>query len=421
MTNKTLKALAKRSKKASRKVALLSDEAKSRALKAAACALKDNEATLLTANREDIAFAKRQDYPPAFVDRLKLDSQRLASMVQAVEEIAELKDPVGEVVEEWISKDKIHIKKVRAPLGVIGMIYESRPNVTVESAALCLKAGNSVILRGGSEAVNSNAALAQVFSKAIASQGIPKDAVLFLEDTDRKNIYELARLDGWVDLIIARGSEEMVRDIKKRATVPVLGHGKGVCHVFVDKSAALSMAEEIAFNSKVQRPGVCNAMETLLVHRGIAQQFLPILGRRYGKAGVILKGDAAACKIFPAMRRATAKDWPAEYLDLILAVKVVDSVDQAVAHINRYGSGHTDSIVTQDVACAERFLKGVDSAAVFHNLSTRMHDGSVFGLGAEIGISTAKLHARGTMGVRELTSVKYVAEGSGQIRTRNLH
>lgn len=411
-----LRSLAKKSKEASRKMAILSNEAKSRALKAAAKALRDNEAEILEANRKDIALAQKKKYPPAFLDRLSLNSKGVADMSQALEDISGLKDPVGEVVEEWTGKDGIKIKRVRAPLGVIGMIYESRPNVTVESAALCLKAGNSVILRGGSEAVNSNAALAMIFVKAAASQGVPPDAVILIEDTDRKNIYELARMDELVDLIIARGSEEMVRDIKKHATVPVLGHGKGVCHVFVDKSAALDMAEEIAFNSKVQRPGVCNAMETLIVHRDIAKQFLSAVGRRYQKAGVILKGDEAARKIVPAMQKATEKDWPAEYLDLVLAVKVVDSVDQAVDHINRYGSGHTDSIVTQDPASAERFLKGVDSAAVFHNISTRMHDGRVFGLGAEIGISTAKLHARGTMGVRELTSVKYVAEGSGQIR-----
>lgn len=411
-----LLSLAKKSKEASRKMALLSNEAKSRALKAAAKAVRDNEVEILAANREDISLAQKKKYPPAFLDRLSLNSKRVAAMVQALDEIAVLKDPVGEVVEEWVTKDGVRIRRVRAPLGVVGMIYEARPNVTVESAALCLKAGNSVILRGGSEAINSNAVLAKIFAKAAASQGVPEDAALLIEDTDRKNIYELARMDEWVDLIIARGSEEMVRDIKKHSTVPVLGHGKGVCHVFVDKSAALPMAEEIAFNSKVQRPGVCNAMETLLVHRDIAQQFLPAIGRRYEKAGVVLKGDEAARKLVPHMQKATEKDWSAEYLDLVLAVKVVDSVDQAVDHINRYGSGHTDSIVTQDPASAERFLKGVDSAAVFHNISTRMHDGSVFGLGAEIGISTAKLHARGTMGVRELTSVKYVAEGSGQIR-----
>ena len=411
-----LLALAKKSKEASRKMALLPNDVKSRALKAAAKALRDNEAEILSANKKDVALAQKKKYLSAFLNRLTLDSKGVAAMGQALEEISALKDPVGEVVEEWTAKDGIKIKRVRAPLGVIGMIYESRPNVTVESAALCLKAGNSVILRGGSEAVNSNAALAQIFSKAIASQGVPSDAALLIEDTGRKNIYELARMDEWVDLIIARGSEEMVQDIKKRATVPVLGHGKGVCHVFVDKSASLPMAEDIAFNSKVQRPGVCNAMETLLVHRDIAKQFLPAIARRYEKAGVVLKGDESARKLVPQMQKATEKDWPAEYLDLVLAVKVVDSVDQAVDHINLYGSGHTDSIVTEDPASTERFLKGVDSAAVFHNLSTRMHDGSVFGLGAEIGISTGKLHARGTMGVRELTSVKYVAEGSGQIR-----
>ena len=414
--NPKLLSLAKRSKEASRKTAMLSDEIKKRALKAASKALVEFDAKILAANAKDMALAKKKKYPASYLDRLFLDAGRVEAMARALEEIAAQKDPVGEVVEEWNSKDGIKIKRVRSPLGVIGMIYESRPNVTVEAAALCLKAGNSVILRGGSESLNSNKALADIFSAAIASQGVPADAVLLIENTERKNIYDLAGLDEWVDLIIARGSEEMVNDIQKRATVPVLGHGKGVCHVFVDKSAALVMAEDIVLNAKTQRPGVCNAMETLLVHSGIAKGFLPAVGIRLAKAGVALRGDDASRKLIPGIQKATEKDWPAEYLDLILAVKVVDSVDQAVDHINRYGSGHTDTIVTEDASSAERFLKGVDSAAVFHNLSTRMHDGGVFGLGAEIGISTAKLHARGTMGARELTTTKYIAEGTGQIR-----
>ncbi|OGR85084.1 MAG: glutamate-5-semialdehyde dehydrogenase [Elusimicrobia bacterium RIFCSPLOWO2_01_FULL_54_10] len=414
--NPKLLSLAKRSKEASRKTAMLSDEIKKRALKAASKALVEFDAKILAANAKDMALAKKKKYPASYLDRLFLDAGRVEAMARALEEIAAQKDPVGEVVEEWNSKDGIKIKRVRSPLGVIGMIYESRPNVTVEAAALCLKAGNSVILRGGSESLNSNKALADIFSAAIASQGVPADAVLLIENTERKNIYDLAGLDEWVDLIIARGSEEMVNDIQKRATVPVLGHGKGVCHVFVDKSAALVMAEDIVLNAKTQRPGVCNAMETLLVHSGIAKGFLPAVGIRLAKAGVALRGDDASRKLIPGIQKATEKDWPAEYLDLILAVKVVDSVDQAVDHINRYGSGHTDTIVTEDASSAERFLKGVDSAAVFHNLSTRMHDGGVFGLGAEIGISTAKLHARGTTGARELTTTKYIAEGTGQIR-----
>ncbi len=408
--------MAKRSKLASRKMAMVSDAVKKNALKKAAEALCEHEAKIISVNKKDVIAAQKKKIAPAMIDRLTLNSSRIADMAKALNEIADSKDPVGEVVEEWTGKEGIQIKRVRSPLGVVAMIYESRPNVTVESAALCLKAGNSVILRGGSEAIHSNTVLAKIMSAAVEKQGIPKDAVILITDTDRKNIYALAKLDGFVDLIIARGSEEMVREIKKHATVPVLGHGKGVCHVYVDRSADPKMAEEIAFNAKVQRPGVCNAMETLLVHQELAKTFLPAVGIRYQKAGVILRADDQARRFIPFAQKATEKDWPAEYLDLILAVKVVDSVDQAVDHINNYGSGHTDAIISEDAASVERFTKGVDSAAVFHNLSTRMHDGSVFGLGAEIGISTGKLHARGTMGVRELTTTKFVVRGSGQIR-----
>ena len=296
------------------------------------------------------------------------------------------------------------------------MIYESRPNVTVESAALCIKSGNAVILRGGSESIHSNSILSDIFSEAVTSAGVPKGAVTLIRDTDRKNIYELSRMDRWIDLLIARGSEEMVRHIQQQATVPVLGHGKGVCHVYVDRAADLRMAEEIALNAKAQRPGVCNAAETLLVHRDAAEKFLPSMGARFEQAGVELRGDPAVRKILPKIKSASGKDWSAEYLDLILSVKIVDSLEQALEHINKYGSGHTETIVTEDKDAADHFLRAVDSSAAFHNLSTRMHDGGVFGLGAEIGISTQKIHARGTMGIRELTTTKYIGLGQGQIR-----
>ena len=411
-----LEKIAQKSKAASRITAGMPDSLKKAALLKAARALVENEGPILKANEKDVKNSRKKNYAAALVDRLTLNSKRVGDMARGVEEIAALPDPCGETVSEWVNRDGVKIRKVRVPLGVIAMVYESRPNVTVESAALCLKAGNSVILRGGSEAIHSNTALSQIFSRAIAEAGVPKDAVLMITDTDRNNIYELSQMDSSIDLMIARGSETMVREIKKRATVPVLGHGKGVCHVYVDKDADLKMAEEIAFNSKVQRPGVCNAMESLLVHKDVAKNFLPAMGARYEKAGVAIKGDPAARGFLPGIGKATEKDWPTEYLDLALSLKVVDSLQGAVEHINRYGSGHTDVIVTENGPSAEEFLKKVDSAAVFHNVSTRMHDGGVFGLGAEIGISTQKLHARGTMGIRELTTTKYVAAGSGQIR-----
>ena len=413
---KNLRELAEKAKAASRQTALLSDAVKKHALEKAANALVIHQLVVLKANEKDVAEAKKARLSSALIDRLTLTPKRVEAMAQALKEIAAQPDPVGEVVEERATADGLRLKRVRVPLGVIAMVYESRPNVTVESAALCLKSGNSVILRGGSEALQSNLALGKIFTQAVEEAGVPPHAVTVVSDTDRKNIYELARMNDLIDLIIARGSERMVLDIREKATVPVLGHGKGVCHVYVDEKADLKMAEQIAFNAKVQRPGVCNAMETLLVHKAVAKQFLPAIGKRYDEAGVILKGDDASRKILPGLKKATEEDWSEEYLDLILSIKVVDSVDEAVRHINRYGSGHTDAIVTGDDGAAERFLKGVDSAAVFRNASTRMHDGGVFGLGAEIGISTQKLHARGSMGARELTTTKFVGEGSGQIR-----
>lgn len=414
--NKMIRKIAERAKKASREMALVSDSIKKLALEFAASALVEHESEIIQANGKDLKAAKKKNLSSALVDRLTLNSKRIGDMAKALREIAVLPDPVGKVVSEWKNDSGMTIQKVRVPLGVIAMVYESRPNVTVEAAALCLKAGNSVILRGGSEAIHSNSALSRVMIRAIVEKGIPEDAVSFIEDTDRKNIYALGLMDDAIDLLIARGSETMVREIRKKAAVPVLGHGKGVCHVYVDKDADLKMAEEIAFNSKVQRPGVCNAMETLLVHKDVARDFLPRIGKRYFDAHVMIKGDPQTKKILPDVQRASEKDWSEEYLDLIVSIRVVASLHSAIEHVNRYGSGHTDAIVTENQDRANRFLKEADSAAVFHNVSTRMHDGGVFGLGAEIGISTQKLHARGTMGVQELTTTKYAAHGSGQIR-----
>lgn len=414
--NFKIQKIAERAKIASREMALVSDAVKKSALENVASALIKHENEIIEANEKDLKNAKRKKLSSALIDRLTLNSKRIADMAKALQSIALLPDPVGKIVSEWKNGTGMTIQKVRVPLGVIAMVYESRPNVTVEAAALCLKAGNSVILRGGSEAIYSNSALSKIMIQAITEKGIPEDTVSMILDTDRKNIYELGLMDEYIDLMIARGSETMVKEIRKKSTVTVLGHGKGVCHVYVDKDADLKMAEEIAYNSKVQRPGVCNAMETLLVHRDIADQFLPRVAARYIESKVTLKGDQKTRKILIDIDKATEKDWSTEYLDLVVSIRIVDSLDSAIKHINRYGSGHTDVIVTENNDASSQFLRKVDSAAVFHNVSTRMHDGGVFGLGAEIGISTQKLHARGTMGVQELTTTKYIGHGNGQIR-----
>jgi len=408
--------IARQSKEDSRTMALLPDKIKKSALKKAAAHLLENEEKILKANQKDIELAKKNKLSNALIDRLLLNPKRIKDLAKSVEEIAELPDPNGEVIRDWQNSKGLRIQKKRVPLGVIAIIFESRPNVTAEAAALCLKAGNSVILRGGSEAFNSNTAISKIFNEAVVQEGIPPHAVTMILDPNRKNIYALSKMDQWIDLLIARGSEQMVREIREQATVPVLGHGKGVCHVYIYSVCDQKMAENIALNAKVQRPGVCNAMETLLIHESQAKELLPSLAKKYLDAGVLLKGDEISRKIVPQIQKAGEEDWKTEYLDLILSIKIVNSLEEAIVHINRYGSGHTEAIVTKSKENAKKFLQEVDAAAVFHNSSTRMHDGAVFGLGAEIGISTQKLHARGTMGVRELTTTKYVVYGKGQIR-----
>ena len=381
-----------------------------------ASAIDASAPDILFRNEIDVEAAREAGLGEVLIERLILTEASLKSMAQGVREIAGQKDPVGEVLESWTRPNGIRIDKVRVALGVIAMIYESRPNVTVDASALCLKAGNAVLLRGGSEAINSNRALVAAVAKALQAAGAPEGAVQLLDDTSRESVMELIRLNQFVDLVIARGSEEMIHHIMKNATVPVLGHGKGVCHVYVDEAANLTIAGKIAVNAKVQRPGVCNAMETLLVHQKAAAVFLPKIAELYAAAHVEIRGDDAVRALIPSALPATEEDWRTEYLDLIVSIRVVESLDQAIEHINRYGSGHSDAIITENTAQAERFLSEVDSAAVFHNASTRLHDGSVFGLGAEIGISTRKFHARGTMGARELTTTKYIVHGTGQIR-----
>ncbi|MBL0058182.1 MAG: glutamate-5-semialdehyde dehydrogenase [Elusimicrobia bacterium] len=404
-------------KEASRVLAGTSVDQRNRALLAMAEALEKNKVDILFRNEIDIEAGRRSGLSPALLDRLALTARRVTDMAQGLREVAELPDPLAEITDQWDRPSGLKVQKIRVPLGVIAMIYEARPNVTVDATGLCLKAGNAVVLRGGKEAVDSNTVLVRVLKDALAGVGLPASAVQFVGTTDRSVIRDLVRMDRFIDLVIPRGGEEMVNAIREMATVPVLSHGKGLCSVYVDKDADLGMAERIAFNAKVQRPGVCNAMETLLVHRDLAGTFIPGMVRRFAENRVTVRGDAAVqlwggAAVVPAK----ADDFDMEFLDLELAMRVVDSVEEAVAHINTHGSHHSDAIVTQNEETARRFMSEVDSAAVFHNASTRLHDGGALGLGSEMGISTQKLHARGSMGLRELTTTKYLVRGSGQIR-----
>lgn len=403
-------------KRASAALAVVPTEIKNKALVAMAEAISAQQEDILFKNEIDVEAAKEAGLTPALIDRLTLNDKRIESMISGLKEIAALPDPVGEVLSTVNRPNGLKIQKVRVPLGVVGIIYESRPNVTVDSTALCLKSGNAVVLRGGSEAVNSNHIIAKTIAGAGYAAGIPEGAIQFVETTDRQAVLDMIKLYQCIDIIIPRGGEELIKFIREHALVPIISHGKGVCHTYVDLDADLKMAQEICFNAKVQRPGVCNAMETLLVHKGIAMEFLPQMAQAYQKAGVELRGDEKTQDILKGIKAATEDDWYAEYLDLVLAVKVVDSLQEAVAHINKYGSGHSDAIVTSNKKHAEEFLQLVDSAAVFWNASTRFTDGGEFGLGAEIGISTQKMHARGPMGLAELCSYKYIIHGDGQVR-----
>ncbi|MCB4756564.1 MAG: glutamate-5-semialdehyde dehydrogenase [Elusimicrobia bacterium] len=408
--------IAQKAKKAGGALALLGTDVKNRGLLKMAGAIRNHKADILKANEKDVRQALKDGQAKAFIDRLTLNDARIEGMAKGLEEIAQLNDPAGEVIREWTRPNGLKLKQIRVPLGVIGMIYESRPNVTAEAAGLCLKAGNAVILRGGSEAYHSNSVLVNAISKAIEEARMPAEAVQLLLPQDRRSIAVLSQLKGLVDLIIARGSEEMINKVSSKAAVPVLGHGKGVCHVYIDEAADAAKAVAIAYNAKVQRPGVCNAMETLLIHTSRLNDVLPRLAERYEEAGVEMRADPEVRKIIPRAKAARSTDWGTEFLDKIVAMKAVGNVQEAIDHINKFGSGHTDSIVTEDPLTAELFEKAVDSSCVMVNASTRLHDGGVFGFGSEIGISTQKLHARGTMGLRELTTTKYLVEGSGQIR-----
>jgi glutamate-5-semialdehyde dehydrogenase len=408
--------LGKRAKTAARQLAPLSAEEKNKALLVMADKLEARSAFLVGENEKDLEAAKSAGASSAILDRIALNPDRVKGMAKGLREVAALADPVREVVKMWRRPNGLQVGRMRIPLGVIGIIYEARPNVTADAAALCLKSGNAVILRGGSEAHHSNQAIGAVLREACVETRVPQDAVQVVERKDHALVNELLQLEEYIDLIIPRGGEELIRTVAANSKIPVIKHYKGVCHVYVDNEASLEMAERICFNAKVQRPSVCNAMETLLVHEGIAAKFLPQMIAKFQSAGVEIRGCEKTRALVPGLNKATEDDWSTEYLDLILAVRVVKDMDEAIDHIERYGSEHTESIVTTNYQKSREFIDRVNSSAVMVNASTRFNDGGELGLGAEIGISTSKIHAFGPMGLEELTTTKFVVFGDGQIR-----
>lgn len=415
-TYELVRSKASAAKKAAAELAVTSTVVKNRALLAMAQALRDRQADILQANAEDMRQAAAKGMKASMLDRLKLTEQRIAGMAEGLEQVAGLPDPVGSVVGGSRLANGMTVTKVRVPLGVIGIIYEARPNVTADAAGLCLKSGNAVILKGGSEAMQSNKIIAAVLAEAAEKAGIPAGAVQFIDTSDRQAVTDLIHMNGLVDVVIPRGGAGLIKAVVMNATVPVIETGAGVCHTFVDASADVQMAMDIAYNAKVQRPSVCNAMETLLVHKDIAGKFLPPMLEKYFAAGVEIRGDERVQAFSSQVLAATEEDWSTEYGDLRLSVKVVDSLEEAMEHIAAYSTGHSECIVTSDYANARKFQLRVDAAAVYVNASTRFTDGFEFGFGAEIGISTQKLHARGPMALPELTSTKYLIDGSGQVR-----
>ncbi len=413
----TIAAMARAAKKASVAVACAEAARKTEVLERLAASLLARRAEIQAENRKDLEAARAAGLPPAMIDRLTLSDAVFSSMARGLREVARAPDPVGRLGPEVVRPNGLRVRRMRIPLGVIGIIYESRPNVTVDAAGLCLKAGNAVILRGGSEALHSNRALAAVIAEGLAASGLPPEAVQVVPMRDRAAVLALLQQERAIDLIIPRGGEDLIGFVVAHSRIPILKHDRGVCHVYVDEGADLEQAEAICLNAKVQRPGVCNAMETLLVHRAEAPRFLPRMAERFAAAGVELRGCPETLRFVPGAVPATEKDWPAEYLDLILAVKVVAGLEEAMAHIAAYGSHHTEAILTRDPQRAQRFLREVDASVVLVNASTRFNDGGELGLGAEIGISTSKLHAYGPMGVDELTTSKFVVYGEGQVRS----
>ena len=413
---KELEIMGSRAKTAARQLAVLSTADKNAALRGMADSLESAQARILTANSIDVEAGKVKGLSTALIDRLSLTPERIVAMAEGLRQVAALPDPIGECLGGCKRPNGLDIRKVRVPFGVIAMIYEARPNVTVDAAGLCLKTGNSVLLRGGSEAIESNKVLADILIQAGRAAGIPEGFLALIETTDREAVNIMLKMNRFIDVIIPRGGAGLIRTVVENSTVPVIETGIGVCHTFVDESADLEMAADIAFNAKVSRPGVCNSMETLLVHRAVVGSFLPLLLERYVNAGVEIRGCPETTAQHPAVKPATEEDWATEYLDFILSVKVVGSLDEAIEHIDRFSTRHSEAIVTRDYANARRFQQMVDAAAVYVNASTRFTDGFEFGFGAEIGISTQKLHARGPMGLVEMTSIKYLIDGNGQIR-----
>jgi len=407
---------AREAKTASRRLATLSSVVKNAVLLSMADQLESQSAMLLSANAKDLEEAKRQGLSKALIDRLTLNPKRITEMAMGLREVAALPDPVGEVIKMWRRPNGMQVGKVRVPIGVIGIIYESRPNVTVEAASLCLKAGNATILRGGSEAIHTNAAIVEILNKAGESAGLPSGSICFIENTDRQAVMEMLAASAFIDLIIPRGGEALMKTATENSRIPVIKHDKGLCHTYVDADADLSMAYDICMNAKVQRPATCNAMETMLVHEGIARAFLSKMIKGLQEAGVEVRGCPKTRSMVPGLKEAIEEDWTTEYLDLILSVKVVRDMDEALEHIARYGTQHSEAIITRDYGRARRFLSEVDACAVFVNASTRLNDGYQFGLGAEIGISTSRIHARGPMGLEELTCAKFIVLGTGQLR-----
>ena len=411
-----IEGLARAAKSASRVLAQLSSATKNAALEAMASAIWNNRDRITRANLTDVEAGACKGLSSAMLSRLTLNETKIANMAQGCRDVAALPDPIGRVLDGEIRPNGMKIERVRVPLGVVAVIYESRPNVTVDAAILALKAGNAVILRGGSEAIETNRVLSEIIDEAAQKAGFPVGSIGFVQTTDRAASSILATLDGSIDLIIPRGGEALKKALMKVATVPVIFAAGGVCHIYVDEHADIEMAREIAFNAKTTGTSTCNSMETLLIHEKIAPTFLPLMAEQFLAAHVELRGDERARQIVPAMQAATADDWGAEYLDLILAVKVVEDMESAIEHISTHGTAHSEAIITRDYATAERFLNEVDAAAVYVNASTRFSDGNEFGLGAEVGISTQKLHARGPMGLEALTTTKYLIRGNGQVR-----
>ena len=408
--------MAKEAKTASRQMRRVGRAQKDSTLELLAGKLIDMQADIIKENEKDLTQARKAGLSAAMIDRLTMDYKVIRGMADGLREVASLPDPVGEVSGMWKRPNGLLVGRVRIPLGVIGFIYESRPNVTVDAAALCLKSGNTVILKGGSEAIHSNLILSDLLEQALVENGLPPKAIQVIPTTDREAVKILIGLDDYIDTIIPRGGEGLIRFVTGHSRVPVLKHYKGVCHVYVDEYADLQMAREICFNAKVQRPGVCNAMETMLIHKGIASDFLPDMVKRFRDANVEIRGCPRTLELSPGIKPAVETDWPAEFLDLILAVKIVSNMDEALDHIEQYGSNHTEAIITNDYNRSQRFLAEVDASVVLINASTRFNDGNQLGLGAEIGINTSKLHAFGPMGLEELTTTKFIVYGQGQVR-----